>query len=64
MHSRYAIIKAWNYSKQKDKRLKFWKEYIDHDFGQTVFIDEALNKVGKAKQIKCRKNSEKVWNFI
>ena len=24
--------------KQKDDRLKFWKEYIDHDFSQTVFI--------------------------
>ena len=41
--------------KQKEDRLKFWKEYIDHDFSQTVFIDETLFRVGKAKQRKWRK---------
>ena len=45
--------------KQKEDRLKFWKEYIDHDFSQTVFIDETLFRVGKAKQIKWRKIGEK-----
>ena len=24
--------------KQKDDRLKFWKEYIDHDFSQIVLL--------------------------
>ena len=45
--------------KQKEDRLKFWKEYIDHDFSQTVFIDETLFRVGKAKQRKWRKIGEK-----
>ena len=36
--------------KQKDEKLKFWKEYIDHDFSQKVSIDETLLRVGKAKQ--------------
>ena len=36
--------------KQKKDWLKFWKEYIDHEFSQTVFIDETLFRVGKAKQ--------------
>ena len=44
--------------KQKKRLLKYWKEYIDHDFSQTVFIDETLFRVGKAKQIKW-KNKEK-----
>ena len=35
--------------KQKIDTLKFWKEYIDQDFIQTVFIDETLFRVGKAK---------------
>ena len=33
--------------KHKDDRLKFWKEYIDHDFSKTVFINETLFRVGK-----------------
>ena len=33
--------------KQRNNRLKFWKEYIDHDFSQTIFIDETLFWVGK-----------------
>ena len=33
--------------KQKDCRFKFWKEYIDHDFSQTLFIYETLIRVGK-----------------
>ena len=41
--------------KQKDDRLKFWKEYIDHDFSQTVFIDGTLFRVEKSKQRKWRK---------
>ena len=45
--------------KQKEDRLKFWNEYIDHDFSQTVFIDETLFRVGKAKQRKWRKIGEK-----
>ena len=45
--------------KQKEDRLKFWKEYIDHDFSQTVFIDETLFRVGKANQRKWRKIGEK-----
>ena len=45
--------------KQKEDRLKFWKEYIDHDFSQTVFIDETLFRVGKAKQRNWRKIGEK-----
>ena len=40
--------------KQKDYRLKFWKEYIDHDFSKTVFIDEILFRFGKAKKRKWR----------
>ena len=36
--------------KQKNNRLKFWKKYIDHDFSQTVFIDETLFRVGQTKQ--------------
>ena len=46
--------------KQKDDRLKFWNEYIYHDFSQTVFIDETLFRVGKAKQIKLRKIGKKL----
>ena len=46
--------------KQKDDRLELWKEYLDHDFSQTVFIDETLFRVVKAKQRKWRKT----WNFI
>ena len=45
--------------KQKDDRLKFWKEYIDHDFSQAVFIDKTLFRVGKVKQIKWRKIEKK-----
>ena len=41
--------------KQKDNRLRFCKEYIDHDFCQTVFINETLFWVGKANQIKWKK---------
>ena len=41
--------------KNRDYRLKFWKEYINHDFSQTVFIDETLFRVGKAKQRKWKK---------
>ena len=41
--------------KQKEDRLKFWKKYIDHDFNKTVFIDETLFRVGKARQRKWRK---------
>ena len=33
--------------KQKNDWLKCWKEYIDHYFNQTVFIDEILFMVGK-----------------
>ena len=44
-----------NTIKQKDCKLKFWKEYIDHDFNQTVFIYKILFRVGKAKQRKWRK---------
>ena len=55
MHSRYANRKAWIYSKAKDDRLKFWKKYIDYYLSQTVFIDETLFRIGKAKQIKWRK---------
>ena len=44
--------------KQKDDRLKFWKEYIDHDYSQTVFINEYLFRFGKATQ-KNRENTEK-----
>ena len=50
--------------KQKKDRLKFWKEYINHDFSLTVFIDENLFRVRKAKQRKWRKNRRKVWNFL
>ena len=50
--------------KQKDDRLKFWKEYIDHDFSQTVFIDKTLFRVGKAKQRKLRKIGEKSIKFL
>ena len=45
--------------KKKDGRLKFWREYIDCDFNQTVFNDEALFRVGKTKQRKWRKIGEK-----
>ena len=45
--------------KIKDDRLKLWKEYIDHDFSQIVFIDETLIRVRKAKQRKWRKIGEK-----
>ena len=38
--------------------MKFWKEYIDHNFSQTVIIDETLFRVEKAKQ-KYWKNREK-----
>ena len=31
---------------QKEDRLKFCKEYIDHDYTNIVFIDETLFKVG------------------
>ena len=31
--------------KQKNDWLKCWKEYIDHYFNQTVFIDETLFRV-------------------
>ena len=41
--------------KQKDDRLRFKKEYIDHDYSQTVFIDKYLFRVGKATHRKCRK---------
>ena len=41
--------------KQKYDSLKFWKEYIDIDFSQTVFIDETLFRVGKAEKRKWRK---------
>ena len=33
--------------KAKKDRLKFWKEYINYDFNQTVFIDETLFRVEK-----------------
>ena len=46
--------------KQKEDRLKFWKEYIGHDLSQTVFIYETLFRVGKAKQRRWRK----AWNFL
>ena len=45
--------------KQKEDRLKFCKEYIDHDFTSTVFIDETLFRAGSAKQRKWRKKGEK-----
>ena len=35
--------------KQKEDRLKFCKEYIDHDFTSPVFIDETLFRAGSAK---------------
>ena len=44
---------------QKMTDLKFLKEYIDNDFSQTVFIDETLFRVGKARQRKWRKIWEK-----
>ena len=41
--------------KQKNDWLKCWKEYIDHYFNQTVFIDEILFMVGKLS----KENGEK-----
>ena len=49
--------------KQKEDRLKFYKQYIHHDFTSSVFIDETLFRAGSAKQRKWRKKSEK-WNII
>ena len=57
------LVKHELTQKQKKGRLKFWKEYIDHNFSQNVFIDETLFRVGKSKQ-KMEKNRGKGWNFI
>ena len=43
--------------KQKNDWLKCWKEYIDHYFNQTVFIDEILFMVGNLS----KENGEKYW---
>ena len=56
--------------KQKEDRLKFWKEYIDHDFSQTVLLmklcleleklyKENGKKIGKKHGISYNKHGKK-----
>ena len=49
--------------KQINDRLKFWKEYIDHDFSQTVFFMKLYLELEKLRE-ENGENRKKAWNFI